>query len=83
VDPPDVKPRHAKSTWELTAARAVSVVEFLVSLGVPATSLTAAAGGSFDPLAPNDNADSRAKNRRIEVALLPSSEEVLSATPAK
>jgi chemotaxis protein MotB len=83
VDPPDVKPRHVKSTWELSAARAVAVVEYLVSLGVPGTSLTAAGAGAFDPAAPNDSADGRAKNRRIEIALLPSSEEVLSAAPAK
>jgi chemotaxis protein MotB len=83
VDPPDAKARHVKSTWELTAARAVTVVEYLVSLGVPATSLAAAGAGAFDPLAPNDNADGRAKNRRIEIALLPSSEEAQSVPSAK
>jgi chemotaxis protein MotB len=83
VDPPDVKPRRVKSTWELTAARAVAVVEYLVSLGVPATSLAAAGAGAFDPLAPNDSADNRTKNRRIEIALLPSIEEVVTAAPAK
>ena len=83
VDPPDGKARHAKSTWDLTAARAVSVVEYLVSLGVPATSLTAAGAGAFDPLTPNDNADGRTKNRRIEIALLPSGEEALSVPTAR
>ena len=41
--------RHFKSSWELTAARAVVVVEYLVSLRVPAGSLVAAGAGTFDP----------------------------------
>jgi chemotaxis protein MotB len=76
VDDEPVKNKHYKSTWELTATRAVAVVEYLVSLGVKSESLTAAGGGAFDPLVPNDSADGRAKNRRIEIALLPSADEV-------
>jgi chemotaxis protein MotB len=56
--------------WDLTTARAVTVVRYLVSLGVPATSLTAAGAGSFDPIVPNDSADDRARNRRVEISLL-------------
>jgi chemotaxis protein MotB len=70
IDEEPTKPRHFKSTWELTTARAVAVVEYLVSLRVPAGSLTAAGAGAFDPLAPNDSADARAKNRRVEIELL-------------
>jgi chemotaxis protein MotB len=68
------RPRAAPSPWALTAARAVSVVEYLVSLGVPATSLTAAAAGSFDPLVTGVGPEDRATNRRIEIALLPSAD---------
>lgn len=65
--------RHpAPSSWELTAARSVAVVQYLVSVGVLPTSLTAAAAGAFDPIAGNDRAEDRAKNRRVEIALLPS-----------
>ena len=60
-----------KSAWELSVEQAVAVVEYLVSLGVSPDSLTAAGAGSFDPLVPNDNAEARAKNRRVEIALLP------------
>jgi len=75
VDGPDPKPaKRPRSSWELTAARAVAVVEYLVSVGVPPTSLTAAAAGSFDPLMPRDDPGARSKNRRIEVALLPSAD---------
>jgi chemotaxis protein MotB len=63
--------RPAASSWELTAARSVAVVEYLVSLGVAPTSLTAAAAGAFDPIVAN-GAQDRARNRRLEIALLPS-----------
>jgi len=74
ADGPEAKPsKRSRSSWELTAARAVSVVEFLVSVGVPPSSLTAAAAGAFDPVvAGGEDAGARSKNRRIEVALLPS-----------
>jgi chemotaxis protein MotB len=67
-----------RTSWELTTARAAVVVELLVTLGVPATSLTAAGAGSFDPLVPNDTNEGRAKNRRLEIALLPTADEVLA-----
>jgi chemotaxis protein MotB len=65
---PPKSPRY-KSSWDLTSSRAVAVVEYLVSLRVPPQILTAAGGGSFDLVAPNDSADARAKNRRVEIAL--------------
>ena len=83
VDDEPLKGKHYKTTWELTAARAAAVVDALVSLGVPAASLTAAGAGSFDPLAPNDSADSRTKNRRVEIALQPSQDETQPVAPAK
>jgi chemotaxis protein MotB len=66
-----VAPRNA---WELSAAQAVAVVEYFVSLGVAPEMLSAAASGSYDPLVPGDDAESRAKNRRLEIALVPASE---------
>ena len=58
-----------KSNWELSSARAISVVQYLVSLGVPAQRLVAAGFAEFQPLdqAPNDDAYKR--NRRIELKL--------------
>ncbi len=80
-DEPGKSKQHFETSWELTVARAVAVVRYLVSLGVPAASLAAAGAGSFDPLVPNDSVDARAKNRRIEIALLPAA-EVPAAPPA-
>jgi flagellar motor protein MotB len=54
------------------------VVEYLVSLGVSPAALTAAAAGSTDPLVPNDGAEARARNRRLEIALLPTADETVS-----
>jgi chemotaxis protein MotB len=79
VDGDPLKSKHFKSTWDLTTARAAAVVDLLVSLGVPAESLTAAGGGSFDPLAPNDTAENKAKNRRVEISLLPGPDETFAA----
>jgi chemotaxis protein MotB len=61
----------------------VAVVEYLVSLGVPSESLTAAGAGSFDPLVPNDGPEARAKNRRVEIALFPTADETLPVAPSK
>ena len=66
------KARRFKSAWELTAGRAVAVVEYLVSCGVPPAALTAGGAGSFDPLVPGDSADGRSRNRRVEITLLSS-----------
>jgi len=81
VDDAPLKSKHYRSTWELTAARAAAAVEYLVSLGIPAQSLTAAGAGSFDPIVPNDSTEDRAKNRRLEIALLPSPPPAAAATP--
>jgi chemotaxis protein MotB len=78
VDDEPLKSKRYKNAWELTAARAAAIVDYLVSLKVPAASLTAAGAGSADPRAPNDNADNRAKNRRVEIALLPGPDESLA-----
>jgi chemotaxis protein MotB len=80
VDDEALKPKHHfKTTWDLTTARAAAVVDLLVSLGVPAESLTAAGGGSFDPVAPNDSPENRARNRRVEISLLPGPDETVAA----
>ena len=81
VDDAPLKSKHFHSTWDLTASRAAAVVEMFVSFGVPAGSLAAAGAGEFDPIVANDSADDRAKNRRLEIALLPAAEEVIAHPP--
>ena len=57
------------SNWELSAARAISVVRYLIDQGVPANRLVAAGFGEFQPLDPGDSDEALAKNRRIELKL--------------
>ena len=57
------------SNWELSTARAVSVVKYLVDRGVPAERLVAAGHGEFQPLESGQDEESLRKNRRIELKL--------------
>ncbi len=57
------------SNWELSTARAVSVVRFLADQGIPEQRMTAAGFSKFHPLDPADTADAYRKNRRIEIKL--------------
>ncbi len=57
------------SNWDLSASRAIAVVEYLVSKGVPADRLVAAGFGEFQPIDPGEGDDAYAKNRRIELKL--------------
>ena len=59
------------SNWELAAARAASVVRLLEEHGVPGDRLAAVSMGQNDPMVPNDSAENRARNRRIEIRLEP------------
>ena len=57
------------SNWELSSARAISVVKYLITEGVPARRLVAAGFGEFQPLDPTDSQEAFDKNRRIELKL--------------
>jgi len=57
------------SNWELSTARALSVVKFLAAQGIPAERLAAAGFGEFQPLEVANTSAARAKNRRIELKL--------------
>ncbi|MBR0850062.1 peptidoglycan -binding protein [Bradyrhizobium diazoefficiens] len=68
----DVRPVtgvNFKSNWDLSAARAISVVQYLVSLGVPAQRLVAAGFGEFQPLDTANTEEAYKRNRRIELKL--------------
>jgi chemotaxis protein MotB len=58
-----------KSNWELSSARAISVVQYLVSKGVDPHFLAAAGFGEFQPLDNGTDDDALARNRRIELKL--------------
>ncbi len=58
-----------RSNWELSTARAVSVVNFLIEQGVPPRRLAAAGFGEYQPLDAARTPGARARNRRIELKL--------------
>lgn len=73
--------RKFASNWELSTARATAAVRFLQErAGVNPRRLGALGYGEFHPIAPNTTAEGRAKNRRIEVVILPE-ELALPKTP--
>lgn len=57
------------SNWELSSARATSVVKFLISRGVPPKRLVAAGYGEFQPIDDGTSDEARRRNRRIELKL--------------
>jgi chemotaxis protein MotB len=61
--------REFPSNWELSAARAISVVKYLISRGVPPKRLVAAGYGEFQPLEDGTSEDVLQRNRRIELKL--------------
>lgn len=68
------------SNWELSSARASSVVRMLIDNGVPAKRLAVVGLASNQPLVPNDSPENRAKNRRVTVTIIsPSAERGVAA----
>ncbi len=68
----DKRPIHTErfpSNWELSSARAVAIVKYLVVQGIPAHRLSANGFGQFQPLDRGDDADALRRNRRIELQL--------------
>lgn len=59
------------TNWELAGARAARVVRALEDSGVEGAKLAAVSRADKQPLGPNDSAESRAANRRIEIRLIP------------
>ena len=66
-----------KSNWELSTARAVTVVHFMIDDGgMPADRLAAAGYADQLPVGSNETAEGRQQNRRIEIVLMPNIEDL-------
>lgn len=66
-----IKTRRYENNWELSTQRAVVVVGYMIEKGFPADHLAAAGYGEMDPIADNGTEEGKAKNRRIEIQLMP------------
>jgi chemotaxis protein MotB len=67
VDP--IQSPQFRSNWELSAARAIAVVNFLIANGVSPQHLVAAGFGEFQPIDPGSTEEAKSRNRRIELKL--------------
>jgi chemotaxis protein MotB len=66
----DVRPLPPPRTnWDLSAARAIEVVKYLISKGIPPQRLVAAGFGEFQPIDPEKTEEAYNRNRRIELKL--------------
>lgn len=67
------------SNWELSSARASSVVRLMINNGVPEKRLAVVGLASNQPLVPNDSPENRARNRRVSITVLAPNMERVAA----
>lgn len=73
-----------KSNWELSTARALSVLHYLEKdEGISPERLSAIGYGEYRPVASNDSRDGRKQNRRVEIVILPNVTKVKGDSTAK
>ena len=63
------KSKEFRNNLELSAARAVNILRLFIKCGYKPDIISAEGRGEFEPIAPNDTAKNRAKNRRVEFVL--------------
>jgi len=71
-----IKNDRFRSNWELSTARAVTVVDFLQQAGVTPVHLSAAGYAEYQPAADNGSEAGKMQNRRIEIILMPNLDEL-------
>ena len=82
-----IRTQRYRSNWDLGFDRAHSVLQAMTETGMPTTRISASSYGEFRPTATNDSDEGRAKNRRIEIIVvpdlsqLPGAEELEKLTP--
>ncbi|HVV49086.1 MAG TPA: OmpA family protein [Polyangia bacterium] len=71
-----IKSKKFRSNWDLSTARAVEVTNFMIAAGMEPKRLSAAGYADQSPVAPNDTPENMAKNRRIEITLVPNLDDL-------
>jgi chemotaxis protein MotB len=71
-----IKSKKFRSNWDLSTARAVEVTNFMISAGMEPKRLSAAGYADQSPVGPNDTPENMAKNRRIEITLVPNLDDL-------
>jgi len=73
-----------KSNWELSSGRAMSVLHYMLdNQGIDPPRLSATGYGEYQPVASNDTAEGRQKNRRVEIVILPKTTKEVGTVPAE
>ena len=76
TDNAPIKSKRFRSNWDLSTARAVEVVDFMIGAGMEPKRLSAAGYSDQSPVAANDTPENKAKNRRIEITLVPNLDDL-------
>ena len=76
TDNAPIKSKRFRSNWDLSTARAVEVVNFMIASGMEPKRLSAAGYADQSPVAANDTPENKAKNRRIEITLVPNLDDL-------
>ena len=71
TDTVPIKHSGWKSNWELSSARATNVLHYLIGKDLKPQRLSAIGYGEFKPIDTNDTKSGRARNRRVEIIILP------------
>ena len=78
TDNEPIKLSPFRSNWDLSTARSLEVVQFLIARGLAPQALSAAGYGEFDPIDANDTSAGRAHNRRTEITVLPNIDDFVA-----
>jgi chemotaxis protein MotB len=70
------KSQYMNDNWDLSVMRATSITRILTKAGVGPSKLTASGRGEYSPLASNDSAPNKQKNRRTEIIITPNLDEL-------
>ncbi|HMF44157.1 MAG TPA: OmpA family protein [Polyangia bacterium] len=76
TDNAPIKSAKFRSNWDLSTARAVEVLNFMVTSGMEPKRVSAAGYADTSPVAANDTPENKAKNRRIEITLVPNLDDL-------
>ncbi len=68
--------QYLKDNWDLSTLRATSITRILTEAGIDTERVTAAGRGEYFPVASNENASGRQKNRRTEIIITPNLDEI-------
>jgi chemotaxis protein MotB len=76
------KSAYMEDNWDLSVLRATSISKILINAGMSPKQITAAGKGEFSPLASNDIAQNKQKNRRTEIIVTPNLDELFKILDA-